>query len=716
MVSIIILTFQQLNYTKLCIRSILDNTDYIKTPYEIIVVDNNSTDGTRDYLDGLKQKGTIKTIYNKTNLGFPAGVNQGAKIATGDYLCLLNNDVLVSSGWLEKLLRGLKSDTKLAAVGAYTNHSAGFQQIKDAPQYTSYEDEKFQNQMSRINLVEKYTDLLIFFCVLIKRSVFDEFKGLDEDFTPGNWEDHWFCHQATKAGYKLKMVNCYVHHFCHRSWGGSKEKQREYRSLIAKNQKLFHRKVGDYKRISLCMIVADSERPETLKRCLDSVAEWVDEICIVFNYKWFKNKRRVEKKMHILKKYNYAYDKKLGWTLKGAINEHIEKGGTDIRYKYLKWIDFSDMRNKSLDMATGDYCLWVDADDVLQNAERMREVIQRFPDADCFKLQVKSFTHLHGAELILQNRLFKNKKGFFFRNKIHEDISFSMKENNAEIMVSDIVVHHEGNLSEKRFMQKNKRNYRLVLKEINKPDAHSLTYYAIINTLMIFGGKENNLKAMKYIDKAFKKFNLKMEDPLTSKLWVLRGLCCMNCGQLLAAKQSYHKAWDENKHFEAGLNLAEAYMQEKNIDKAIEILEEIYAKKELPIANIPYDFKAVEGLMLEKMGRCYEFKKDFKKAQQHYEECLSVSFQNLPVIDRLCNILRQSKRMDEATYITARAVNVFPTYAVGFFNLGQYELFSKRPNTARVFFQEAVKLNPKYKEAAHNLRVLEQMRKRSGKK
>ena len=97
MVSIIVLTHNQIKYTKACLESVFNYTSQVRTSFEVIVVDNASTDGTVEYLQGYEKSGNIKVIYNKENVGYPKANNQGAKIASGDYICLLNNDKSILS-------------------------------------------------------------------------------------------------------------------------------------------------------------------------------------------------------------------------------------------------------------------------------------------------------------------------------------------------------------------------------------------------------------------------------------------------------------------------------------------------------------------------------------------------------------------------------------------------------------------------------------------
>ncbi len=106
--SIIILTYNNLSLTKGCIESIFKYTE--KDSYEIIVVDNASTDDTVAY---LKEQKDIKTIFNSENVGFPKGCNMGIQLASKDNdILLLNNDTIVTTNWLKNLKICLESDEK----------------------------------------------------------------------------------------------------------------------------------------------------------------------------------------------------------------------------------------------------------------------------------------------------------------------------------------------------------------------------------------------------------------------------------------------------------------------------------------------------------------------------------------------------------------------------------------------------------------------------
>ena len=127
LVSIIILTFNQLKYTIECVESIRKHT---REAHEIIFVDNGSTDGTRKWLKKLaKNNSHYKLIENKKNLGFSKGCNQGIEASSGEYILLLNNDVVVTENWLAGMLERLNSAPDIGIVGPMTNNISGPQKV-----------------------------------------------------------------------------------------------------------------------------------------------------------------------------------------------------------------------------------------------------------------------------------------------------------------------------------------------------------------------------------------------------------------------------------------------------------------------------------------------------------------------------------------------------------------------------------------------------------
>jgi GT2 family glycosyltransferase len=235
--SIIILTQNNLPYTKLCIGSIRSYTD--PETYELIVIDNHSTDGTVEW---LQQQEDIKTICNEENLGFPKGCNQGIQSATGDAILLLNNDTIVTPNWLKNLLTCLHSADDIGAVGAVTNYCSNYQVIPTS--YTSIQDMLRFAQEYNVSDPTKWEERLrlIGYCMLIRRSVVDKVGLLDEQFSPGNFEDDDYSLRIRKAGYRLLLCkDVFIHHFGSMSF---RKKVDQFENLLAKNRQKFQEKWG----------------------------------------------------------------------------------------------------------------------------------------------------------------------------------------------------------------------------------------------------------------------------------------------------------------------------------------------------------------------------------------------------------------------------------------------------------------------------------------
>lgn len=207
--SIVIPTYNQLNMLQQCIESIMRNT---KVPYEIIVVDNASTDGTSAYLTELGGQVRYRLLDN--NRGFAGAINVGMLMAKGRTIVLLNNDVIVTEQWLENLLVCLNSDEAIGMVGPVTNYISGAQQI-EVP-YTKIEDmPKFARENNQSNPSRwQRTDRLTGFCLLFRRELFESVGYFDEGYEIGNYEDDDYNIRVRLLGRSLVIAqDSFIHHF-----------------------------------------------------------------------------------------------------------------------------------------------------------------------------------------------------------------------------------------------------------------------------------------------------------------------------------------------------------------------------------------------------------------------------------------------------------------------------------------------------------------------
>jgi len=196
LVSIVIPLYNQLAYTKECLLSLA-----ITTPQniEIILVDNASSDGTGDYLSTLSD---VTIISNAENLGCSGAWNQGARAASGEWIMILNNDVLLSPDWLEGLLE--------AAV----RHELDIVTPAIREGQHNYDIQKYALELTTRmgNVVRKGKANGI--CFMVNRRVFDAIGGFDENFRIGQYEDTDFFLRASRAGFRLGTVgSSFLHHF-----------------------------------------------------------------------------------------------------------------------------------------------------------------------------------------------------------------------------------------------------------------------------------------------------------------------------------------------------------------------------------------------------------------------------------------------------------------------------------------------------------------------
>ncbi|MGC2062676.1 MAG: glycosyltransferase, partial [Thermodesulfovibrionales bacterium] len=241
LISIVILTFNQLEHTKECVGSIRKHTP---EPHEIIFVDNGSKDGTVQWLKKLvKENANYNVIENGTNFGFSKGCNQGISAAKGDFILLLNNDVVVTGNWMSGMLECCKSAHDVGIVGPMTNSISGPQKVEDVG-YTSLK--QLDEYAKRFRDRRRYRRIplrrIVGFCMLFRRELSDKIGQLDENFGTGNYEDDDYCLRAALAGYRNIIAgDVFIHHYGSASFIGNNI---NYRSAMSGNRKTYKAKWG----------------------------------------------------------------------------------------------------------------------------------------------------------------------------------------------------------------------------------------------------------------------------------------------------------------------------------------------------------------------------------------------------------------------------------------------------------------------------------------
>jgi GT2 family glycosyltransferase len=174
--------------------------------FEIIVVNNASTDGSGDYLTGLGNKVTV--IHNDKNLGFAKACNQGAKAAKGEYLLFLNNDTVVTGKWLDVLVQELGTNKNIGIVGPKLLYPDGTIQqagiVFDDKKWPHHIYKKEDGDALYVNKKRPF-QCLTAACFLVRKNIFEKVGGFDEAYING-MEDLDFCFKVLGLG--LEIMYC----------------------------------------------------------------------------------------------------------------------------------------------------------------------------------------------------------------------------------------------------------------------------------------------------------------------------------------------------------------------------------------------------------------------------------------------------------------------------------------------------------------------------
>lgn len=465
-----------------CLRSLEKCRDLL---HEVFVVDDVSPDRAADVAERFN---FVKVLRNAENLGFAGSCNRGYWESSGDVVVFLNSDTLVPRAGLIRLVESLIESGSIGAAGPVTNN-AGYHQPVD-PTYTSLSTlDLFAEDLAHSKREDRDVDMLVGFCLAVRRTVLEEVGLFDERFGKGLFEDTDLCYRIIRAGYRLRLASrAYVHHWGSRSLQRMDERPTD---VLLRNEKVFHEKwkldletgfashlPGGRENLGLIRFEED-RRPERLLQKIERMREAADVSLTMI----VRNEERVLEDCLRTARPFFRQIVVVDTGSSDRTKEIAESYGAEVHE--MEWPDsFAKARSESLRHAKGKWVFWLDADDTLpfSSGEKILEAALRAPAGVAgFVVPVQFVEGGPGAGTRVDHvKLFRNVPGLSWEGRIHEQILHSLRPHGEIAALEGAVVLHTGyDTSDAGQARKRERDWKLLGLDLEERPDHPFVLFNI---------------------------------------------------------------------------------------------------------------------------------------------------------------------------------------------------------------------------------------------
>lgn len=262
---LVLLSWNQLEETKPCLETLFAS---VHTPCRLLLVDNASEEPVRQFLKAIRPQGAIQEVIllqNGTNEGFSRGMNRGLRLSQAPFVCLLNNDLRFTDGWLEELIAVASRNPSVGLVNPGSNTFGN-----RPAQGVSIEDHA--NRLRQYTGTYSEIGMSIGFCLLIKQEVIQRIGFLTEEVDCCFFEDEDYSMRAQEAGYHCVVAEgAYVHHTEH----ASVKKLGHREALFKKNQRWCNRRWGRRIRVAWPRFAPPTPGSAELRQWLERLLAFV---------------------------------------------------------------------------------------------------------------------------------------------------------------------------------------------------------------------------------------------------------------------------------------------------------------------------------------------------------------------------------------------------------------------------------------------------------